>query len=186
MEEYKRDSSYNISKFICPECGNEEADMISHILDIPHYDDFMMLSLHCKLCGLRSTDFFNTRSKDHTIYTYHVEDEKDGRTKIVRASFGQVSIPELGVSIDPKTGTSTWIRNVEGVLDDINMKLFLAKANYDTQELKDAVQERMDLLSKFQNFELPFTIIVEDPEGNSIILPAVDSRLEIKIIKSTK
>ncbi len=185
MEEYKRDSSYNISKFICPECGNEDANMISHILDIPHYDDFMMLSLHCKKCGLRSTDFFNTHSKGHTIYTYNVEDEADSRTKIVRASFGKISIPELGVSIDPKTGTSTWIRNVEGVLEDINKKLFLAKTNYDTQELKDAVQERMDLLSQFQNYELPFTIIVEDPEGNSLILPAVESRLKIEKITST-
>jgi zinc finger protein len=186
VEEYKRDNSYNISKFVCPECGNEDAAMISHILDIPHYDDFMMLNLNCKKCGLRTTDFFNTNSKGHTIYTYHIEDEKDGVTKIVRASFGKVSIPELGVSIDPKTGTSTWIRNVEGVLDDINKKLFLAKTSYDTQELKNAVQERMDLLNKFKNFELPFTIIVEDPEGNSLILPAVESRLEIKKIDSTK
>ncbi|MFV2015351.1 MAG: ZPR1 zinc finger domain-containing protein [Candidatus Heimdallarchaeota archaeon] len=173
---------YEIQNIDCPTCPSEYATVISRILDIPHYDDFIMVSVNCRDCGYRSSDFYNMHSKGHTRFIYVVNDISDDTTKIVRSVEGTVSIPEINVKIEPYGGGSSWIRNIEGVLQDIHQKLLimLREAN-DNSSIK-TIRRRIEKLMQLMNYEKSFTIIVDDPTGNSMILPADEAKLEIKVI----
>ena len=173
----KIDHGYNIEIISCPSCLEESAKVVSHILDIPYYDDFAMINIACDKCGYRTSDFLNTKSKDPIKMEYNVENINDETTKIVRSSQGIVRIPELGISIEPNGDGSTWIRNIEGVLEDMKQKLMVSKRHAENSDEKRKVKSRLKLLKSLQKFERKFTIIVEDPSGNSIILPAVVENL---------
>ncbi|MHA2249713.1 MAG: ZPR1 zinc finger domain-containing protein [Candidatus Kariarchaeaceae archaeon] len=175
----KDPSDYQVKDIDCPVCDNQNAKMITDQLDIPYYTDFMMMSINCIKCGFRSSDFFNLNSKGHTQYSYRVEAESDDTTKIVRAKGGKVSIPELGVIIDPVNEPQTWIRNIEGVLQDIESKVWIMINNPETKQMKELAEERLRLLESMKLYKTPFTIIIEDKRGNSIILPANEEKLEI-------
>ena len=184
MSDIPTKSEYTVSEMVCPDCGDEHASIITHLLDIPYYDDFMMMNINCSVCKFRTTDFFHANTKGHTISTYRIENKADMSTKVVRASDGIVKIPEIGISIDPITGSSTWIRNIEGILDDIKSKIVIALNSFGEQDLKDEAANRIELVNKLMNNEVPFTISVEDINGNSIILPVDEEKLKIERIVS--
>ncbi|RMG26132.1 MAG: ZPR1 zinc finger domain-containing protein [Methanobacteriota archaeon] len=169
----------------CPACGNEDAKLIQRLLQIPYYDDFHMISFFCKKCGLRKTDFANINSKGHTRYEYFVENLEDFTTKVVRAENGVVTIPELGVKIEPARNPQTWIRNVEGILLDIKEKVGYARDMAETEDQRKAAIERLKLIDEALEGKVPFTIIVEDVTGNSIIIPAKKEKLKIEILEGS-
>lgn len=183
MSDIPKKSEYVVSEMACPDCENEHASIITHILDIPYYDDFMMVNINCSECKFRTTDFFHANSKGHIISSYLIENKEDMRTKVVRASDGIVKIPELGISIEPITGSFTWIRNIEGILEDIKSKVIIALKSFEEQELKEEAANRIEMINKLMNNEMPFTISVEDVNGNSIILPVVQEKLKIERIE---
>ncbi len=167
----------------CPSCGNEEAQLIQRLLQIPYYDDFHMISFFCKKCGLRKTDFANINSKGHTRYEYFVEDDVDFTTKVVRAETGIVEIPELGIKIEPGINPQTWIRNVEGILLDIQEKVGYARDMAESEEQRIAAEERLSLIDEALEGKLPITLIVDDETGNSIIIPARREKLKVTYMK---
>lgn len=185
MDSSRTQSNYQIKSIDCPSCDNKQANLISHVLDIPHYHDFMMLNLNCSECGFRSSDYFNFSSKGHTKYEYHVESIEDDTTKIVRAKEGFVNVPELGIKIEPMNEPTTWIRNIEGVLIDMRKKLVIMLYNPESETLHKLVEERLALLDEMLVYKIPFTIIVEDITGNSIILPANEKNMEITYFKDS-
>ena len=67
-------------------------------------------------------------------------------------------------------------------MDDIKSKLLIAEKNYEEIELKLKVRERIELLETMKNYEIPFTITVEDIKGNSIILPAKADKLTTELL----
>ncbi|NDB55201.1 ZPR1 zinc finger domain-containing protein, partial [archaeon] len=157
----KIDHGYNIEIISCPSCLEESAKVVSHILDIPYYDDFAMINIACDKCGYRTSDFMNTKSKDPIKMEYNVENINDETTKIVRSSQGIVRIPELGISIEPNGDGSTWIRNIEGILEDMKQKLMVSKRHAENSDEKRKVKSRLKLLKSLQKFERKFTIVVE-------------------------
>jgi C4-type Zn-finger protein len=110
---------------------------------------------------------------------YPIESEKDGRTKVVRSREGIVIIPELAIRIEPTGDGTTWIRNIEGILEDIQQKLSISLAYSETEEERNTVKARIELVEQLKEYSQPFTIEVEDPSGNSIILPVDETKLQI-------
>lgn len=179
MKTTEQPSEYHIKNIECPSCDNRNAKLITHELDIPYYDDFVIVNINCSICGFRSSDFFNMLSKGHTLHEYSVDSIDDGTTKIVRAKNGHVSIPELGVKIEPVNEPMTWIRNVEGILNDIRTKIELMIKDPENEHTKNLAEQRLQLLDEMLEYKIPFTLIVEDMTGNSIILPARNDKLKI-------
>jgi zinc finger protein len=94
---------------------------------------------------------------------------------------GAVEIPELGVRIDPGPACEGFVSNIEGVLDRINSVLdsVLTWAD-DHEERRNAIALK-EKIALAMDGRLPFTIILEDPGGNSAIISdrAKKTRLEI-------
>ncbi|MCE7737391.1 MAG: ZPR1 zinc finger domain-containing protein [Candidatus Heimdallarchaeota archaeon] len=173
---------YEIQNIDCPSCQSDGANVVSHVMDIPYYDDFIMVGVSCSKCGFRSSDFYNMHSKGHTRFIYKVDDISDDSTKVVRSVEGTVSIPEIDVKIEPYGGGLSWIRNIEGVLQDIHQKLLIVLRDEEDRSSIDKIERRIEKLMQLMKYEISFTIIVDDPTGNSLILPADEKKLEITII----
>ena len=169
---------YQFKDIECPSCEDENAKLISHLMDIPYYDDFLMVNISCRVCGYKSSDFFNTRHKGYRRFVYSVISAEDDRTKVVKAKEATVSIPELGVTIEPLNDSTTWIRNIEGILDDIEKKLRIVLQSDEDPPIIEATQKRIALLDEMRNYKTKFTLIVEDPSGNSVILPAREENIK--------
>ncbi len=172
-------------KIPCPVCGSDEAVLFEKNLNIPYYSDFFMTSIICKKCGLRSTDFRNLHSSDHTRWTYKVTSLDDFETKVVRASTGIVEIPEIGVKVEPQMMPETWIKNIEGLLLHFQEKIAIFLQEDDDHIVKEA-KKRISIIGDLLQGKGEFTIIVEDPNGNSLIIPYDDSKLHKEILSKNK
>ena len=168
---------FSVETIQCPACENEEAKIITHMLDIPYYDDFLMVNISCSECGFKSSDFFNTNEKGYRRFEYQVNSVRDDSTKVVKAKSGIIRLPDLGIVIEPLNDSTTWIRNIEGILIDIEKKLLILLASEDDRAIIKETKKRISKLNQMKRYEIPFTIIVEDTTGNSLILPANEGQL---------
>ncbi len=161
----------------CPSCKSARAALYQKLIQIPYYDDFHMIYLYCPDCGYRMTDFANMSSHGFKHFEYVVEDLDDFDTKVVRSSDGVFQIPELGITIEPSISPNTWIRNVEGILLDILEKVEFAKSQLSEPEKIAEAELRLQQINKALKGELQFTLIIEDPNGNSLIIPHNKAKL---------
>ncbi len=175
----KENHDYKVQQITCPACLDEDATALTHVLDIPYYHDYVMVNMNCNKCGYKASDFYNSQSKGHTIHEYSVTDVSDDTTKIVRSQEATIKIPEIETEIEPIGTGSSWIRNIEGLLLDIHKKLNVMLTDFDNKNTIQSVKRRIKKLKQLIKYEIPFKIIVDDPSGNSLILPADESKLKV-------
>jgi len=82
---------------------------------------------------------------------------------------GVIRIPELGVQIDPGPACEGFVSNVEGVLTRIEriVDAVIAWAEPEQQDPAAVLKEKID---RIRAGEMPVTLIIEDPSGNSAII----------------
>ncbi|MDH5402112.1 MAG: ZPR1 zinc finger domain-containing protein [Candidatus Heimdallarchaeota archaeon] len=186
MTEDLKKNEYKIKQVECPECKFDQANLITHLMDIPYYEDYLMISIACNKCGYRTSDFLNLTHKGHLRFEYLVDSIEDQNTKIVRAREATVEIPELGVKLEPVGDATSWIRNIEGVLLDFQEKIELAVIQSGgDEEARLAGEKCRYLIDEMLMFNQPFTLVVDDPSGNSLIIPTQPAKL-VRIEKDTE
>jgi zinc finger protein len=82
---------------------------------------------------------------------------------------GTVRIPELGVEIEPGPACDGFVTNVEGVLDRIENVVKGALLWAEGGERENAGR-LLELIARARAGTLPFTLILDDPRGNSAIV----------------
>jgi zinc finger protein len=80
-----------------------------------------------------------------------------------------VRIPELGVEIDPGPACTGFVTNVEGVLDRIENVVKGALLWAESRERENA-EKLLEQIARARAGTLPFTLILDDPRGNSAII----------------
>ena len=170
--------------FICPICKSNNAFVNQRILNIPHYQDLHGIIFICPDCGMKKIDFENLQTKEPTKYTYQIENSKDIETKVIRSHQGTVVIENLGIEIIPGASPDSWIRNIEGVLSDIEEKVNLAIRSSVDKEVLDKGKELIKKIEIMKKGEINFRISVSDPSGNSIIIPADKEKLEVSKLET--
>ena len=80
-----------------------------------------------------------------------------------------IKIPELGVQIDPGPACQGFVTNIEGVLDRIENIVRGALIWAENEERENATT-LLDQIARARAGALPFTLIIEDPSGNSAII----------------
>jgi zinc finger protein len=164
----------------CPACARE-IEYIYQTENIPYFSDVLIISASCPCCGYRFADTQVLREGEPARYELAVGSPADLFIRVVRSMRGAVEIPELGVRIDPGPACEGFVSNIEGVLDRINSVLdsVLTWAD-DHEERRNAIALK-EKIALAMDGRLPFTIILEDPGGNSAIISdrAKKTRLEI-------
>lgn len=162
----------------CPVCKSKNTKIIQKIMDLPHFPQMWFFNLTCSDCHYKFNDFINLSIKDPIRYIYHAENKEDYTTKIVRAANGTIRFPQIGAMIEPGPNADGFINNIEGILRDIQGKARFLLNDAETIEERKKIIDYITLLDEYIEDNKPIDIVVEDPFGNSIIIPADVSKLE--------
>lgn len=164
----------------CPTCGHE-IEYCYQTENIPFFSDILIISASCPECGFRYADTQMLKHEPPARYVFSVEGPEDLSVRVMRSMQASIEIPEMGVRIDPGPKCDGFVSNVEGVLDRFDRVLdsVLIWAN-DDEERRKAI-ELKETIVRAKNGEFPFTLIIEDPSGNSTIVSDRATKSEYEV-----
>ncbi|MGD1005268.1 MAG: ZPR1 zinc finger domain-containing protein [Methanoregulaceae archaeon] len=152
----------------CPSCSNE----IEHIYqteDIPYFSELLIISAQCPTCGYRYVDTQILKSAEPCCHEFSITTSEDLNVRVVRSMSGTIKIPEFGVQIDPGPACEGFVTNIEGVLDRIENVVKAALLWTEKEENKNA-QVLLERIDQARKGNVLFSLIIEDPSGNSAII----------------
>jgi zinc finger protein len=152
----------------CPLCG-EEIEYIYQTENIPFFSDILIMCGLCEACGFRLTDTMILADRGPIRYEYDVQSAEDLSTRVARSTSATIEIPELGISISPGPACQGFVSNIEGVLVRVEDAIRTTLLSADDDERRAAL-DGIETLAHAKDGEIPFTLIIEDPSGNSAIL----------------
>jgi zinc finger protein len=164
----------------CPFCGRESLESSFTGLNIPYFSEIFLVKFHCSLCGYNVSDFLSTRYGKPIRCVYEVKNEEELTTRVIRATTGTIRIPELGTVIEPGPASQAFVTNVEGVIANILAIAETARKWTESDDEKNNCDLAIEKIKKAQSGELPFTIILEDPFGNSMIIAKDQSSVSVE------
>lgn len=152
----------------CPSCS-KEIEYLYQTEDIPYFSEILIISASCPSCGFRYVDTQLLKSAEPSRHEFFISAADDLAVRVVRSMSGTIRIPELGVQIDPGPACQGFVTNVEGVLDRIEHVVQAALLWADSGERENA-RLLLDQIARARSGTLPFTLILDDPSGNSAII----------------
>lgn len=165
----------------CPSCGQE----ISYIYDtenIPYFSDILLISAVCPNCGFKITDTMVLNDHEPSSWEMKVTLPEDLDARVVRSCQGEIDIPEFGINIYPGPACEGFVSNIEGILMRAEDGIRRALPSCEGEEIARA-EFLINEIEKARKSEVPFTVIISDPTGNSgIVSPkAVKTKLDVEL-----
>jgi zinc finger protein len=109
--------------------------------------------------------------KDPMHLQFRIETLEDLSVRVIRSNSGTIRIPELGFLAEPTPLSESFVSNVEGVLERAKDVLLTAREFHgDTPEKRALLDEYMRRYEEFMRGAAPFTLVIDDPHGNSAIV----------------
>ena len=152
----------------CPSCS-KEIEYLYQTENIPYFSEILIVSANCISCGYRYVDTQLLKSAEPCRYEFFLSGAEDLSVRVVRSMTGTIKIPELGVEIDPGPACHGFVTNIEGVLDRIENVVRGALIWAESEERENATI-LLDQIVRAREGTFPFTLIIEDPSGNSGII----------------
>ncbi|MGC8564866.1 MAG: ZPR1 zinc finger domain-containing protein [Thermoplasmata archaeon] len=153
----------------CPICKNKTLVTTIKENDIPYFGRTLIYTSICSSCGYKHSDVIFLEQKRPVRIEFKASGPEDLKVRVIRSSRASISIPELGVGIEPVQDGESFISDIEGVLFRV--------LNVMSQVLKDSspkerkiIIEKMKKIGKMRNGLDVLTFIIEDPSGNSAII----------------
>lgn len=159
---------------------------------IPFFREVIISSFSCPHCKWLNTEIQSAgRIQEQGIcYTLKVRMKQDLNREVVRTESATTRIPELGFEIPPFTQKGT-LSTIEGILDRA-----VAGLEQDQQirratdpQMAEKINEFIQKLNKLKEVEEEFTLVIEDPSGNSFVenpvAPQKDDALTVSRFKRT-
>ncbi|MCX6682517.1 MAG: ZPR1 zinc finger domain-containing protein [Methanoregula sp.] len=163
----------------CPSCSNE-IEYLYQTENIPYFSEILIISANCPTCGYRYVNTQLLKSAEPSRYEFSISAAEDLSTRVVRSMGGTVKIPELGVQIDPGPACQGFVTNVEGVLDRIEDVVQSALLWTEDEEKKNA-HVLLERIAQARSGTFPFTLILDDPSGNSAIISKKAKKKQLDI-----
>ena len=170
----------------CPICNaHQSMEVTTKTEKIPYFGEIMESTLLCSECGYKHSDTICIDQKDPVKYTLIVG--KDNlNARVVKSQSTTITIPEIGLKVEPGPQSQGYVSNVEGVLNRFEkaVKTALSWAEEDYAK-KNAVQILEDI-ERVKNGQKEVTLVLEDPFGHSIVMDemAVKSELTVEEIEN--
>ncbi|MBP7120665.1 MAG: ZPR1 zinc finger domain-containing protein [Methanolinea sp.] len=153
----------------CPGCSTE-IEYLYQTEDIPYFSGILIISARCMDCGYRFVDTQLLKNAEPSRWELLISSPDDLNIRVVRSMNGIISIPELGVQVDPGPACEGFVSNVEGVLNRIDAVIAsVSRWTEDPQELENAGHLRI-WIEQVKEGKRSVTLRIDDPTGNSAIL----------------
>ncbi len=153
----------------CPVCESD-IEYIYETDNIPYFYDTLIISTVCPSCGYRYADTQPLKSGEPCRWEFPIESPDDLSVRVVRSAQSRVSIPELGVNIDPGPACEGFVSNIEGLLERVTQAVVLLVTCCDDPGEKERGEEFLARIVQVKEGSLPVTVIIEDPSGTSSIV----------------
>jgi len=152
----------------CPLCGAEsEIHFVPY--EIPFFGEIMITTAVCSSCGYHSTDVMVLTEEKRTRSETVISSADDLNAIVIRSPFGTIEIPELYVNVEPKRGDA-FISTVEGVLNRVEGVVKMLARDVEGTAKKRA-ETVLDQIDKIKTGKASMTLIIDDPTGNSAVIP---------------
>lgn len=167
--------TYDLPVF-CPGCA-KPAHMLVQMVNIPHFKQVIVSTTQCDLCGYKTNDVKTggeVPAKGKRIWL-QVKDAKDLRRDVLKSETCLLKIPECRVEVTPGTmgGKFTTVEGlVMQIRDDLKSSLFdVGEDEVSTDSMPSDTKKEWGTffaqLDKAVKGEIQYTILMEDPLGNS-------------------
>lgn len=159
---------------------------------IPFFKEIIVSSFSCDNCSWSNTEIQSAgRIQDQGVcYTLKVRTKRDLNREVVKADSATTRIPELDFEIPPFTQKGA-LSTIEGILD--RAAAGLEQEQPIRRETDPEVAEKIDgfirKLRELKEVEDEFTLVIEDPSGNSFVenpmAPQKDEALTVSHFQRT-
>ena len=152
---------------------DSSVSMLVNVHEIPYFGEQTELTLACKSCGWRKTDFIAGDGGEPVAWSIPINASTlDGR--VVRSSSCTVRIPELDIEVEPGIAADGYVSNIEGVVsrfeDAIRMLMRQARAENDMEDVKSCEEFLRLLESTKAGDGNTVSLVLLDPLGHSKIM----------------
>ncbi|KAG0303686.1 nucleolar zinc-finger protein [Dissophora globulifera] len=155
------------------------------------HQNVIIMAFDCPHCFYRSNELqqANAIAIGGAIYTCKVTSRADLNRQLVKTDTAVVKIPEIDFEIPAQRGHLTTIEGLlQTVIDDLEsdqpVRKYVDEALY--HQIDGAIQKLQDCVS----IKIPFTVILDDPTGNSYIesldAPKLDDKLDLSVYMRTR
>jgi len=155
---------------------------------IPYFREIILSSFECEHCGFSNNEaqFGGEIMEKGCRFTLEVSTQADLNRQLIKSDFASVHFPSLDFEIPAKTQQGE-ITTIEGIISTAARQLGYEQAfrMENCPDVGAAVAEIIVKLSLMASGEeLPFTIVVDDPAGNSFLenpfVPHPDPKMTIE------
>ncbi|KAK3839437.1 MAG: ZPR1 zinc-finger domain-containing protein [Linnemannia elongata] len=158
---------------------------------VPHFREVILMAFDCPHCGHRSNELqqANAIAVGGAIYTCQISNKADLNRQLVKTDTATVKIPEIDFEIPAQRGQLTTIEGLlSTVIDDLEsdqpVRKHLDEALY--LQIKHIIEKLQDCIDG----KTLFTVILDDPAGNSYIesldAPNLDAKLDLSVYMRTR
>ncbi|KAF9275148.1 hypothetical protein BGZ88_002523 [Linnemannia elongata] len=158
---------------------------------VPHFREVILMAFDCPHCGHRSNELqqANAIAVGGAIYTCQISNKADLNRQLVKTDTATVKIPEIDFEIPAQRGQLTTIEGLlTNVIDDLEsdqpVRKHMDEALY--LQIKHIIEKLQDCVDG----KTPFTVILDDPAGNSYIesldAPKLDAKLDLSVYMRTR
>ena len=163
----------------CPACSVEgKAKSIMKELEIPHFGKVLETSIQCPECGFKHSDIIALEQKDPAKYVLEIN-KNTLTVRVVRSQSATVSIPEIGIKVEPGPKSEGYVTNVEGILNRFEDAVKKALNLFDDMESQKNAKNTLSQIQELKKGNGTATLIIQDPFGQSNIVSDNVKILEI-------
>ena len=163
----------------CPACGIEGvAKSIMKEIEIPHFGNVLETTLLCPSCGFRHSDVIALEQNDPAKYVLEIN-KNNLSIRIVRSQSATVTIPEVGVKVEPGPKSEGYVTNVEGVLTRFEDAVIKALNLFEDETSQINAKKTLAQIQELKKGNGTATLIILDPFGQSNIVSEKAEVLEI-------
>ena len=154
----------------CPACATEgTATSIMKEIEIPHFGKVLETTIQCKKCGFKHSDVIALEQNDPAKYTLKISKETLS-VRVVRSQSATVTIPELGMKVEPGPKSEGYVTNVEGVLTRFEGAVKKALQLFEDEESQNNAKNTLAEIQELIKGNGTATLIIDDPFGQSNIV----------------
>ena len=163
----------------CPACSVEGiAKSIMREIEIPHFGKVLETTIQCSECGFKHSDIIALEQNDPAKYVIEINEENLS-VRIVRSQSATVSIPEIGVKVEPGPKSEGYVTNIEGILTRFEDAVKKALNLFDDTESQKNAKNTLKNIENLKKGNMTATLIILDPFGQSSIVSDDVEILEI-------
>lgn len=164
------DDEINKTIIKCPACGVDGiATSMMKEIEIPHFGKVLETTILCEKCGFKHSDIISLEQNDPARYSLEISEDTLS-TRVVRSQSATVTIPEIGVKVEPGPKSEGYVTNVEGILTRFESAVKTALNMFDDDESQKNAEMILAEIEELVNGNKKATLIIDDPFGQSNVV----------------